>query len=194
MPAVVVATLGVLMIGACLWLDLVNDPADRDRAMMGWGTVSAVVGTIAVATAVPVLWRYPRHPVAWVIAATGLFWAFDGLCESWSAYGLAHTPPLPLTGFAVWIVAQVGAFLLVGLPLVLVLYPTGRLMPGRWRVVSIVVIAMACTLPVSIGSWNSSAVSAEVGAKSSSTGSVHAIAITTMLTTRHRPGISRPVG
>lgn len=148
LPAVVVAVLALAMVGACLVLDLVNEPADRTRAMMGWGTISACVGAIAVATQVPVLWRHPRHLVAWVVTVTGLLWAFDGLCESWSAYGMAQDPYAPLTGFAVWVVAQLGAFLLVGLPLVLVLYPTGRLMPGRWRAVSIAVVAMACAMPV----------------------------------------------
>ena len=128
-------------------LDVVNEPADRARASMGWGTFSAMVGAVVVGTAVPVLWRHPRHPVAWVIAGTGLLWGFDGLCESYSAFGMAHTPYLPLTGFAVWVVAQLGAFLLVGLPLVLVLYPTGRQMPGRWGRLSVVAITMACALP-----------------------------------------------
>jgi two-component system, NarL family, sensor kinase len=148
LAAVTVAALALLMIGLCLVLDVVNEPADRTRSMMGWGTVSAVVGAVAVATQVPVLWRFPRHPVAWVVTLTGLLWSFDGLCESYAAYGMSHTPYLPLSGFAVWVVAQVGAFLLVGLPLVLVLYPTGRLMTGRWRVASVVVVAMACTMPV----------------------------------------------
>lgn len=148
MSATVVAVLALAMVLACVWLDLVNQPEDRTRAMMGWGTISASVGAIAVATQVPVLWRYPRHPVAWVVTLTGLLWSFDGLCESWAAYGMAQTPYAPLTGFAVWVVAQLGAFLLVGLPVVLVLYPTGRLMPGAWRVVSLVVVAMSCALPV----------------------------------------------
>lgn len=146
--AYVVAALALLAVGLCIPLDLVNEPADRARALMGWGSFSALVGAVGAGTAVPVLARHPRHPVAWVIALTGLLWAFDGLAESWSAYGMAHTPYLPLTGFAVWVVAQLGAFLMVGLPLVLVLYPTGRLVPGRWRPVSIGVIAMACALPV----------------------------------------------
>lgn len=148
LPALVVATLSLAMTVACLWLDVVNDPADRTRAMMGWGTISACVGAIAVATQVPVLWRHPRHPVAWVITLTGLLWTLDGLGESWAAYGMAHPPYPPLTGVAVWLVAQVGAFLLVGLPLVLVLYPTGRLMSGRWGAVSILVVAMAAALPL----------------------------------------------
>lgn len=150
--AVVVSLLALGALVACVWLDIANEPADRARAMMGWGTISATVGAIAVATQVPVLWRHPWHPVAWVITATGLLWALDGLCESWAAYGMAqiaeHGQSAPLSGFAVWVVAQLGAFLLVGLPLVLVLYPTGRLMPGRWRIVSIVAIVMACALPL----------------------------------------------
>lgn len=147
-PAVAVSALALVMIGLCVWLDVVNDPADRARAMMGWGTLSACVGAVGVATQVPVLWRYPKHPVAWVITLTGLLWAFDGLCESYAAFGMAHTPSLPLSGFAVWVVAQLGSALLIGLPLVLVLYPSGRLVTGRWRVVSIVTIVMACALPV----------------------------------------------
>ena len=147
-PAVAVVAAALLMVAACLVLDVVNDPADRTRSMMGWGTLTASVGALAVATQAPVLWRHPRHPVAWVITATGLLWSFDGLCESHAAWGMAHSPYLPLSGFAVWVVAQLGAFLMVGLPLVLVLYPTGRLMTGRWRVVSIVVVVMALAMPV----------------------------------------------
>jgi signal transduction histidine kinase len=146
-PAVVVSAMTLLMVVACIWLDLVNTAVDRERAMMGFGTISVAVGAIAVGTQVPVLWRHPWHPVAWVITATGLLWTLDAVCESYSAFGMAHPPYPPLTGFAVWVVAQLGAFLLVGLPLVLVLYPTGRLMTGRWRVVSVVVIVMAVTMP-----------------------------------------------
>jgi hypothetical protein len=31
-------------------------------------TAPAVVGALTSATAAPVLWRYPRHPVAWAVA------------------------------------------------------------------------------------------------------------------------------
>ena len=147
LPAAVVSVLAAAMLAACLWLDLVNDPADRRLVSMGWGTFSGSVGALMVATAVPVLLRYPRQAVAWVIALTGLLWGFDGLGESWSAYGAAHSPHLPLTGFAVWDVAQLGSFLLLCLPLVMVLYPTGRLMPGRWGRISVLVVVMACALP-----------------------------------------------
>ena len=145
---IALCTVSALLIAACLWLDLLNDAADRHRALMGWGVFEAVVGAIVVGTAVAVLWRHPRHPVPWVIAVTGVLWAMDGLGESWAAYGMAQTPYAPLSGFAVWFVAQFGAFLMVGLPLVLVLYPTGRLMTGGWRVVSLVAVGLALTMPL----------------------------------------------
>ena len=147
-PAFVLGAVSVVLIAVCAGLDAVNTAADRDRAMMGWGSLETVVGAIAVGTAIPVIWRYPRHPVPWVIASTGVLWSLDALGESWAAYGMAHTPYLPLTGFAVWFVAQFGAFIMVGLPLVLVLYPTGRLMAGRWGTVSKLAIGLSLATPV----------------------------------------------
>jgi signal transduction histidine kinase len=145
---IVLCAVTVVLVGGCAWLDVVNDAADRQRALMGVGSYETTVAAIAVATAAPVILRYPRHPVPWVIALTGVLWGLDALGESWAAFGMAHSPYLPLTGFAVWFVAQFGAFLMVGLPLVLVLYPTGRLMPGRWGTVSKVAVGLSLTMPV----------------------------------------------
>jgi hypothetical protein len=50
LPAIVVAMLALVMVGLCMVVDLVNEPADRAQAMMGWGSVSACIGAIAVAT------------------------------------------------------------------------------------------------------------------------------------------------
>ena len=117
---------------------------------MGLGPSPPAVGVLVTACAVPILLRHPRHVLGWIIAVTGVVWACDGLAESWTAYGLARTPDLPLTGFALWFVAQLGAVLLLCLPSLLVLYPTGRLMPGRWGKVSVVVLVMACALPLAL--------------------------------------------
>lgn len=147
---VVVVGLALLAAVTAFVLDLANTPADREQAMMGWGTASAAVGILLIGCAVPILRRFPRHPVAWVMVATGLVWAYDGLGESWSAYGMAGDPNLPLTGFAVWFVAQFGAVLLAGLPWVLVLYPDGRLLPGRWRWVGQVCLVTSFALAVTL--------------------------------------------
>jgi two-component system, NarL family, sensor kinase len=138
----------VALTAAALALDLVNEPADRAAASMGWGAVTAGVGLLILACALPILARHPRHSVGWVMAGSSLLWVFDGVAESWASYGLTASPDLPLTGFAVWFVAQLGAFLLVSLPLLLVLYPDGRLLSGAWGRVSVLTIAMACSLPL----------------------------------------------
>lgn len=161
MPAVAVSVLALGTIGVCLRLDLLNDPADRARAGMEWGTFSAAVGALMIATAVPVLWRHPRHLVGWVVTSTGLLWSLDGLGASWSAFGIARDPHPPLTGFAVWVYAQLGSFLLVCLPAVLVLFPTGRLVAGRWRLVSVAVLVMACAMPALLLFAPTSAVEAD---------------------------------
>jgi two-component system NarL family sensor kinase len=144
-PAVVVV-LAVVAFVASFALDLANTPADRERAKMGLGWVTALIGLAVVGCAVPILQRHPRHPVAWVIAVTGLIWVYDALAASWAAYGMSETPYLPLTGFAVWFFAQFGAILMAGLPMLLTLYPDGRLLPGRWRYVGIACIAMSLLL------------------------------------------------
>lgn len=50
LPAVVVAMLALVTVGLCVVVDLVNEPADRAQAIVGWGSVSACIGAIAVAT------------------------------------------------------------------------------------------------------------------------------------------------
>ena len=141
---------GLLVQALSLWLDVVNSPADRADAESGWGSWSALVGLLLIGAGAAVLHRYPRHAMGWLLAASGLVWAVDGLAESWTSYGHAASPDLPLTGFSLWFVAQFGAVLLVTIPATLVLYPTGRLMPGRWGRFSVVVLVMAFALPAGL--------------------------------------------
>jgi hypothetical protein len=42
--------LAPVVVGLCVVVDLLNEPADRAQAMTGWGSVSACIGAIAVAT------------------------------------------------------------------------------------------------------------------------------------------------
>lgn len=114
--------------------------------------LGAVMGGCGAA----VLSRLPGHRIGYVLVGFGLLWAADGLLEAW--YGLGITPPygsppddvLPGTAFAYWFVARVGAFLLIGLPLLLVLYPTGRLITGGWRVLGVITIVASMLLPLAL--------------------------------------------
>ena len=117
---------------------------------------TALLGGVLTGCGAVILSRRPGHVIGGVLVGFGLLWAFDGMLEAW--YGLGITPPfgtppddlLPGTAFAYWFVARVGAFLLMGLPLLLVLYPTGRLLPGVWRWVGVGTIAASALLPVAL--------------------------------------------
>lgn len=131
----------VLVLRAGGTLDLISPTAQLGGILTGCGAV--------------ILSRRPGHRVGRVMVAFGLLWAVDGLLESW--YALGTTAPyggpsdvLPGTAFAYWFVARVGAFLLMGLPLVLLLYPTGHLISGRWRVVAVITIIASALLPVAL--------------------------------------------
>ena len=115
----------------------------------GRGAVTAVIGAALLVAAAVVLRARPGHRVGWVLGLLG-----HGVGARRARRVLVGRTPSPTAGrgpdLAVWFVARFGAFLLVGLPLLLVLYPTGRLMPGRWRTVSIAVIAAATGLPLAL--------------------------------------------
>ena len=143
---IALAVTGVLITGLAAYVDTLTTAAERDAVHAGRGALTAVTGTVLMLSAAVILRSRPRHRVGVVLAVFGLVWAVDGLLESWSA--LAFADGLPGVDVAVWFVARFGAFLLLGLPLLLVLYPTGHLVEGRWRVASLATVVAAASLPV----------------------------------------------
>ncbi|MEV6491800.1 GAF domain-containing sensor histidine kinase [Actinoplanes sp. NPDC051633] len=112
----------------------------------GW-----VAGISGVALAVPgaiLLSRMPRHPVGWVLAIAGVHWAVDGAAASWLAYATLTSPARPGAELAFWIYQRLGAMLLLSLPLVLLLYPSGRLPRGRWRIAALAGLASTALFPL----------------------------------------------
>ncbi len=129
-------------------LDVLTTDAARAEALAspGW-----VIGAPGVGLAVPgalLVHRLHRHAVSWVVLGTGLLWALDGLAGSWLTYAIQQDPPLPGATVAFWFVNRFGAWLLVGLPLLLLLYPGGRLPRGRLRAVALAGLGLTCWLPV----------------------------------------------
>lgn len=129
-------------------LDVVNSDADRALVSGGFGSWLALVGLVLAVPGAAVVRRYRTHAVGWVLLVSGVVWGLDGAADSWTSYARARD--LPLAGPATWFVGQFGSVLLVTLPALLVLFPTGRLMTGRWRAVSLGVLAMAFALPVAL--------------------------------------------
>jgi signal transduction histidine kinase len=96
------------------------------------------------------LGRLPRHPVAWVLTVGGLLWAFDGLAGSWLVNATAQSPPLPGASLAFFVFVRAGSLLLIVLPLLLVLFPDGRLPSGWWGRAAVLSLASTALLPVSL--------------------------------------------
>ena len=63
--------------------------------------------------------RLPRHPVSWVLAGNALVWGIDGLAQSWLVFALRGEEALPGATAAFWFLSRFGAWLLIGLPLLI---------------------------------------------------------------------------
>ena len=78
------------------------------------------------------LLRNPRHRVfGWALAGFGLFWASTGWPVLRPA-GLMTDDAWPGMTFAVWFLNRFGAFLAVPIVVLLLIFPDGRFLPGRW--------------------------------------------------------------
>ena len=142
----------VLLTGTLVaaWLDRQGSDLQRQQAGLGLGGFTAGIGAVVGALGAVILAFRARHRIGVLLCGTGLLWTLDGVLEAYAVTGLASEPPRPGTGLAVWFVAEVGSFLLVALPLLLVLYPTGTLMRGTWRAVSLAALGLSLALPLTL--------------------------------------------
>ncbi len=132
------------------YLDRQGSDLQREQAELGLGAFTAGIGAVVGTLGAVILGFRPRHRIGVLLCATGLLWTVDGVLEAYAVRGLSSAPTPPGTSLAVWFVAEIGSFLLVALPLLLVLFPTGRLMPGAWRAVSLTAVGLSLALPVTL--------------------------------------------
>ena len=90
----------------------------------------SVVGAV-VAT------RRPTHPIGWFLLATGLLGALQFLSGEYAATTLASGPGrLPYGPTSAWLSLLMQILSFIPLLLLLLLFPTGRLLSSRWRIVA----------------------------------------------------------
>ena len=117
------------------------------RAELGPAWPTAVGGLALALPGALLLRRLPRHPVAWIMAVGGLVWALDAVAGGWTAFAVETGAPGGSAAFFCF--QRLGAVLLLPLPLVLLLFPDGRLPRNRWlRVPSLVTLAGLCVFPL----------------------------------------------
>ena len=122
-------------------------PAHLDALELSSPWVDGLAG-LSLALGGAVVLRRRRHVLGWLLAGSGVWWAFDAACGAWMARATVEHPPLPGAAFAFWVFMRLGAGLLLILPLVLLLYPDGRLPRGRWGVAARLGLAGTALLPV----------------------------------------------
>ncbi|MFC5139175.1 sensor histidine kinase [Actinomycetospora rhizophila] len=121
-------------------------PGSIDTAA-GWP--NAVAGLAQLLPGLLVLRDRPRHPIGWVLVASGVVWIVGGLASAWTVFVVYQHPGLPGAVLGLHLGYRWGAFAIVGLPLLMVLFPDGRLPRRRlWRAVAVVGVAATAVMPV----------------------------------------------
>jgi hypothetical protein len=145
-PVAAVA-LGVLTLGLGLAhapLDLLTHQLVGDRQLVAdWLTTAAFSGPAAVVGAL-VAARRPRNPIGWILLAIFLYGGAPVGDYAVLDYRMHHGT-LPLGQVAVVLVGSWPIWLVL-IATFLWLFPDGRLAPGRWRGVSVVIVSAGILL------------------------------------------------
>ena len=90
-----------------------------------------------------VLALHGQAVLGWTMSGFGLFWALDALAEAYVGWGVRPDGIAVGTNAALWFLDRAGAFLTVGVFMLVLLYPTGRFLAGRWRAASWISLGLA---------------------------------------------------
>jgi two-component system, NarL family, sensor kinase len=126
----------VLVMATIAWLEATYPARNVEYAFAtDSGAWTAMQGLTLGAAAALLLWR-GDSVLGWVMAAFGGLWAVDGLLETYIRVGLGPEDAWLGMDVAIWFVARFFAVLLPTLVLLLLLFPTGRFVEGRWGAVA----------------------------------------------------------
>ena len=103
-----------------------------DRLVDGPGWPWTLNGVLLSALAAVVLVRQPRSGTARALAGLGVFWALDGLAQSYLRAGVTAESVWPAVTPVMWFWARVGSLLPMVVAVLLLVFPTGRLLEGAW--------------------------------------------------------------
>ena len=115
------------------WQTRRNDRALYPVYAVLTGIVSLVYPTIGAI----IVSRLPKNPMGWIFCGVGLLYQLHHFALAYANYALAENLTLPWSEYATWLSVWVGfaGLILAGVFLML-LFPDGRLLSRRWRVVA----------------------------------------------------------
>jgi signal transduction histidine kinase len=136
----------LLLLVVTLVLTVENDSFETFVAiailmMIGYGTVGALVAS-----------RSPGNPLGWLMLLIALGFVLVGLTSELVTYGYVTKPSasVPFLDLAVWLSNWVFFVVFMPIPLILLLFPTGRVHSPRWRWVPTAVVALAIVAAVAV--------------------------------------------
>ncbi|MFL5790282.1 MAG: sensor histidine kinase [Actinomycetota bacterium] len=129
------------LVVVALWLGTLNGTFSGDPFTL---LIVLSVATYTITGAV-LARRVPHNPIGWLFLVVGLGLLFGGATAEYATYTITTNPgALPAGDWAAWV--NNWTFVIAGLiPIVLILFPTGRVPSPRWRwLVWTIVATLVC--------------------------------------------------
>jgi hypothetical protein len=112
------------------------------------GMLSLVYPTIGAL----IVSRLPRNPIGWIFCGVGLFYQLQHVALAYSNYAVAERDSLPWGEYAAWFSAWVGfGGLVLAFVFLILLFPDGRLLSRRWRIVALAAVLGAALAALADG-------------------------------------------
>src|SRR5215204_1054875 len=129
----------VVLIGLALLLDFLTDLIITEGPRLG-PTMAVLTGVLSLTyptVGALIASRLPTNPIGWIFCSLGLLYIAQRFSEAYANYALFENSAFPGGEYAAWFstVVQYPGIILTGVFLTL-LFPDGRLLSRRWRIVA----------------------------------------------------------
>jgi signal transduction histidine kinase len=116
---------------------------------------AAATAAFGAVFAALLLTRSPRHPIGWLFFVIGLTRGVAAAAQVWSVDALVTHPGRPGGGLASWLQLWTPSVGLALAPVIIILFPAGRLPGRRWRVVPALAAVSLALVAVAVpaGAW-----------------------------------------
>jgi signal transduction histidine kinase len=131
--APVLPLVAVGLLAVTIWLDAATaEEGPGIELAPGFGWPYAAIGVVLGGCCAVVLLHDRRQAFGWALGWLALFWGLDGLSQSYVRYGVRADEALAGVNAALWVLNRLGALLPLTIAVLLLIFPTGRFLAGRW--------------------------------------------------------------